>query len=88
MRSDVEELLAQAARERALAASEPDHLKRSHHEEFADRYLAQALAVTADAKLKATADHNRWPQVLTDRFKLLCSLRPFSKKAQSFVRSH
>jgi hypothetical protein len=82
MRSDVEELLERAAQERAIAAAEGDYLKRSHHEEFADRYLAEALALTRNGAPKAAAGRTQLLDVLTDCFKQLCSLRLFPRKVQ------
>jgi hypothetical protein len=81
MRSDVEDLLERAAQERALAASEKDYLKRSHHEEFADRYLAEAFALTGIAEPKPAEDRTRLTDVLNDWFKSLYSRRLFPRKA-------
>ena len=50
MTNDAQILFARAAKEMVLAAEEPDPIKRSHHQEFADRYLAEALASKGGAK--------------------------------------
>jgi hypothetical protein len=57
MTNEFQQLRLLAAQERAIALVDPDPLKRSHHEEFADRYLAQARSL--ELALKAGSINER-----------------------------
>lgn len=49
MTDDLQRLLRLAAKELVLAAEEPDAIKKSHHQEFADRHFSAALALDRSA---------------------------------------
>lgn len=69
MSDTVETLLMQAARERSFAVAEKDYLKRSHHEEFADRYATEALALSRTLKMSRAAEAKLRLQFFVRSFK-------------------
>jgi len=84
MTDSLENLLTLAARELVLAAEEADPIKKSHHQEFADRYFAQALLLNRDpvgSKLPRKAARLR---NAADRLKQLFSS---DRPARAVVRS-
>jgi hypothetical protein len=60
MQAEVANLLMLAEQERALAQVETDPLKRSHHEEFAARYSAQASLLKLDSEEAYSSNLKRW----------------------------
>ena len=51
MTNDARGLLRLAAKELVLAAEESDPIKKSHHQEFADRYFAAAAVLRDELAL-------------------------------------